>query len=265
MTKEVFKKVADGYKGMPTSLKVAYYLIVLSLALNIYSVVRFCGAKKTGGKSSEFRVWVDENPEAILESVNKYAMKRQEEAQAQQTANAGENIKKYASEIESTKNQGVLNAKGNKIIVEFFDYDCPYCRMAAKNTRELVGKRKDIKVILRPLVIHDSAQKATEFGVAVALLSPEKFVDYYEYLMVDSQGQSGANVEATVKKTGISYSKVEKYVRDNRDKISEIIAESRDLAGKLGINGTPGFVAGGTLIPGAVDTATLERTVDGGN
>lgn len=50
MTKEVFKKVADGYKGMPTSLKVAYYLIVLSLALNIYSVVRFCGAKKTGGK-----------------------------------------------------------------------------------------------------------------------------------------------------------------------------------------------------------------------
>jgi protein-disulfide isomerase len=247
---------------MPKSLQLAYYLIAISLALNIITFCGVFGTKGSANQTSQIAKWIYSNPEAILESVNKYAMAEQEKSQKDQQANVAANIKVYQKELEATKNHGVINPDGEKVIVEFFDYDCPYCRIAAKSTRELIEKRKDVKVITRPLVIHDSAQYATEVGIVVSILAPEKYVNYYEAIMIDAQGQSRSAVKGAVEKTGLQWSKVESELNKRKSEISAIIADSRDLAGKLGINGTPGFVLNGQLIPGAVDADTLSSVLD---
>ncbi|GMO67616.1 MAG: hypothetical protein Ta2D_13060 [Rickettsiales bacterium] len=252
--------VINDFKALPTSVKVAYYLVTLSLILNV--VTLSLGGGNGGGSVGK---WIENNPQAVLDSVNNYVRKMQEGQQQQQQGAAKENIAKYRSDLENDKRQAVINPKGKKVIVEFFDYDCPYCRMAAKTTKELLAKRKDIKLILKPLVIHDSAQKATELGIAISLKYPEKFEAYYEAIMVDGQGQSTALIRDAIKKAGLKYEEIEKLAESRTNDINEIIGEARDIAGKMGVNGTPGFIilnSEGELIPGAVDGAQLEQIID---
>ncbi|GMO56379.1 MAG: hypothetical protein Ta2D_01200 [Rickettsiales bacterium] len=250
--------IINDFKALPTSVKVAYYLVTLSLILNVVTL-------SLGGSGGSIGKWVENNPQAVLDSVNNYVRKMQEGQQAQQQGQSKENIARYRSELENEKRQAVLNPKGKKVVVEFFDYDCPYCRMAAKTTKELLAKRKDVKLILKPLVIHDSAQKATELGIAISLKYPEKFEAYYEAIMVDGQGQSTALLRDAVKKAGLKYEEVEKLAESRTSEINEIISEARDIAGKMGVNGTPGFIvlnSEGELIPGAIDGAQLEQIID---
>jgi protein-disulfide isomerase len=248
------------------NLKLIYVLLVISLIINIYVLCNKTSSFKGGVSVSDadIELWINNNPEIILESVNKYATKMQADQQQQQSANAVENIKKYKSDLGKTKNEGYLNKKGKKTIVEFFDYDCPYCRMAAKNTRDLLGKRKDVKVILRPLVIHPSAQRATEIGYAIALTSPDKFAIYYESIMADGEGQSSALIADAVKKAGLNLDDIEKTLNSKRTEIQNLINESESLARNLGINGTPGFIFldNQQLIPGAIDTNSMIEVLD---
>ncbi|MDR3289695.1 MAG: DsbA family protein [Rickettsiales bacterium] len=249
-----------------TALQIAYALLVVSIVLNVVILVTNCISKSSNrGGQGDLASWVNDNPQVILDSVNNYVRKMQDDQQGQQISAAKENIKKYKDELLKSKGQGVINAKGKKVIVEFFDYDCPYCRMAAKNTKELLAKRKDIKLILKPLVIHDSARKATEIGLAISKNYPAKFEAYYEGIMVDQQGQSSALIKSAVEKAGLNYADVEKLLEKDKSAINELISEARDNASKVNVNGTPSFIvfnSEGELIPGAVDANTLEQTID---
>ncbi|MDR2527283.1 MAG: DsbA family protein [Rickettsiales bacterium] len=255
--------IVEEVKNSPITIKISHVLVVVSLILSSVALCYSIGASKNGVNNDGISRWIAENPEAILDSVNNYARKMQEEQQAQQQVNAVENIKNMKKELENTKNQGVIG-KGKKVIVEFFDYDCPYCRMAAKNTKELVKNRKDVKVILKPLVIHDSAQLATEIGIAIAITAPEKFEAYYDAIMIDGQGQSGGLVKDAVSKAGLKYERIEEALNKKRSEVNAVISEIREQASVLGVNGTPAFVftENSQIIPGAVDANTLSITLD---
>ena len=254
------------FEEMPCTLKLAYVLIAILFVINIAFWVGCCMNKTTsvkGGSASDKEIadWVYKNPETILDSVNKYAAKQQEEIQKQQQKQAAENIGKFDKELKNTKYAGVMNPKGKIEIVEFYDYNCGYCKMAAKNIEELLKTRKDVRVILRSIpILGDASVYASQVGVAILITEPAKYPDYYKALMGGS-ARNKEGVAKAVETAGIKMAKIEKVLTKNKAEIEAAINKNQELARNVGINGTPAFIVNGELIPGAVDAKTLDRKI----
>jgi protein-disulfide isomerase len=252
MVKGKISGVWQSIKGLSTEIKVAYGAILVLFAWNIANI--FC--TKDVGK------WVAKNPEAILTSVNTYVTSQQEQNQRDQQSQAGENIGKYKDELFDEKHAGIINPKGSKVIVEFFDYNCGYCKMVSKNVAELLKNRSDVRIVLKAIpILGDASRYASEVGVAITILDAKKYVAYYEELMTGSAG-SQEGVRKAVEKAGLKFSAVEKAMSNNKSEIDKILSDNLSLAGRVGVNGTPAFIVGETLLPGAVDAGTLSSVVD---
>ena len=248
----------DCFKDMPCNLKFAYALIALLFVLTIFNLSKVEKATVPSVSDEAIKVWIDKNPEAILESVNKYVAQQQEEMIREQREQAAANIKNFDKELKDTKYAGVLNPKGTVEIVEFYDYNCGYCKMVAKNIEKLLETRKDAKVILRNIPILGQASRyAAEVGMAILIDSPAKYPEFHKILM-NGSARSKEEVNKAVESAGLKFSKIEEVLKKNKKEIDAAIQSNMDLASKIGINGTPAFIINGELIPGAVDTQTLE-------
>ena len=245
------------FKEMPDSMKLLYALIAVLFLLNVFALTKVEKKTVASSPSKEIERWIKANPKVILDSVNKYAIEQQEEVRRQQQQQATENIKKYESELKDTKYAGVINPKGTIDIVEFYDYNCGYCKIASKNIDELLKDRKDVRVILRAIpILGDASRYATEVGTAILISSPAKYNDYYKAIMKGS-ARSKEEVNKIVESIGLKMSKINTVLTRNKGEIDAAIEATLELAGKIGINGTPAFIVNGELIPGAVDARTL--------
>jgi protein-disulfide isomerase len=136
------------------------------------------------------------------------------------------------------------------VVVEFMDFQCPYCRRAWKNEiRELVDKRKgEVKFAVRnlPLAIHPSAK-----GAAVAALAAHRQGKFWEYhqKLLDEEGEVGRDVFVRfAKELGLDE---QKFVADLDDpKLAEQVREDMTLAVHVGVTGTPGFFVNGRYARG---------------
>jgi len=250
----------ENFKNMSTNVKLIYALIAILFLLNIFALTRV-EKPMVSTSSKEIEEWIRANPEIMLESINRYAVKQQEELIKQQQQQAGENIKKFQKELKDTKYAGVLNPSGTRDIVIFYDYNCGYCKISSKNIDELLKQRKDVRVILRDIPILSEASKyASEVGMAILISQPSKYPEYHKALMSGS-ARSKQDINKAVESIGLKMSKVESVLSKNKDEINTAINSNLELAGKIGINGTPAFIINEELIPGAIDTQTLNEKV----
>ena len=250
------KRTMKNIKEIPFNIKLVYVLIVILFLMNIVNCWKISKVEDLSGDKA-LTAWTEKNAEVILNSLNKHMMAKQEEMQKQQQAQAGENIKKLSKELSDIKNAGVLNPKGTIELIEFFDYNCHYCQIAAKNVEELLKTRSDVRVILRAIpILGDASNYATEVGTAVLMMKPAKYSVYYKELM-NGSARTKEGVAKAVEATGLRMSKVEKFLEKNSDQVKAAVSANMNLARQIGVNGTPAFIVGGELIPGAVDAATL--------
>lgn len=250
MTKECFKE-------MPCAMKLAYILIIISLILNIYLCIKFCNKPKSGKETQDVATWVKNNPEAILESVNRFVMKQQEEAQRNQMAKASENIGKYEKELRDEKLAIVINPKGTKVVVEFFDYNCGYCKMSAKTIEEIAGSDKNVKFVLRSIpILGEPSVYASQVEAAILLTDASKAPAYFRALMAGS-ARTKDQVNKAAQDAGMKLETLNKVLESKKSEIAGLIEENMRLASKIGVSGTPAFIIGDQLIPGAVDAGTI--------
>lgn len=250
----------ESFKEMPSNIKLLYALIAILFLLNVFALTKVEKTVSAASSSNkDIESWIKANPEVMLESINKYVMKQQEEMMKQQQQQAGENIKKFEKELKDTRYAGVLNPKGTIEIIEFYDYNCGYCKIASKNVDELLKDRSDVKVILRAIpILGDASKYATEVGVAILISEPAKYNSYYKALMKGS-ARSKEEVNKAVESVGLKIAKINTVLSKNKGEIESAINANMELAGKIGINGTPAFIVNGELIPGAVDAKTLSN------
>lgn len=241
------------------SIKMVYVLLAILFLINIFTLSKICCKKDFMISDKTISNWINNNPEVILESVNKYAVKQQEELLKQEKARNAENIKKFDKELKDTKYAGVLNPEGTIEIIEFYDYNCGYCKLASKNVDKLLKSRKDVKVILRSIpILSESSRYASEVGTAIIMMDAKKYPEYYKTLM-NGSAKSKENIDDAVKSIGFNNREVKKFIKKNKKEINKAINDNLDLARNIGINGTPAFIINGELIPGAVDTNTLKK------
>ncbi len=154
------------------------------------------------------------------------------------------------------------NPKGDVTLVEFFDYNCGYCKRALGDTQALLKDDPKLKIVLKELpILGPGSAEAARIGIALSMQDPtgQKYLAFHEKLL---GGRGQANREtalAAAKAAGADMTRLDKDV--SSPEVDKTLAETRDLARALGINGTPGYALVNGIIPGAVGTAALKTRI----
>jgi|TARA_R110000787_G_scaffold31181_3_gene82946 protein-disulfide isomerase len=146
------------------------------------------------------------------------------------------------------------NLDGSVTLVEFFDYNCGYCRRAAPEVKAVLEANKDVRIIYREFPILGPGSEVAA-RASLAARNQGKYQQFHEAMMA----LNGQAVEASVMKiagdVGLDLEVLKTDMQS--DLVNEHIAASLRLAEALGITGTPTFVLGDEIIPGVIERGTL--------
>jgi protein-disulfide isomerase len=203
------------------------------------------------------RDYILQNPEIIVESLRGYEEKHRQASEKE----AREAIATSRDALEKDRTSPVAgNPQGDVTLVQFFDYRCGYCKKVVPAIQELLNTDKNIRLVFKefPILGPDSVT-ASRAALAAWKIAPDKYFPFHLALMEMRGEMNEARVLETAKKVGIDVGKLKAAMTDPA--IKSAIERNIDLARTLQINGTPAFIIGGQLVPGAVDLATLREMV----
>jgi protein-disulfide isomerase len=201
------------------------------------------------------RDYLVSNPEVLMEAQNALEAKM-DKIQAERTAAA---IKSHAKEIyRPAASPTVGNAKGDVTVIEFFDYNCGYCKRAFKDVAGLVERDKQVKVILKEFPILNKGSEETA-KVALAAKLQGKYWEFHR-AMLEAPGQASeaSALKVAEKVAGLDLAKLKRDM--GSAEVKKEIDDTRALAQKLGIQGTPHFLVGDRIIPGAPENLLEQMT-----
>lgn len=153
----------------------------------------------------------------------------------------------------------VGNPDGDVTLVEFFDYNCGYCRSALPDLATLLAEDPDLRVILKefPILSNESIDAAR-----VAVLVGEADADYWSFheALFTSRGKVDKQV-ALAAAADLGLSPVSLELDMGKDSVSKTIQTSYEIAKALNITGTPTYIIGNEVIPGAIGIEELRQRI----
>ena len=150
------------------------------------------------------------------------------------------------------------NAKGDVSLVEFFDYRCPYCKQVEPSLEGLLGEDRQLRVVYKEMPVLGPASMVAA-RAALAARNQGKY-DAFHRTMMNTKGQ--IDEAAVFKVAGSVGLDIDRLKRDMAaPEIEKTIKANLDLADALDIRGTPGFIIGEEIVPGAVDLGTLKQLI----
>jgi protein-disulfide isomerase len=201
------------------------------------------------------REYLLKNPEVIIEAL-RILQERQRAAEAE---NSKRTIAERSDEILNDPAAPVGgNAVGDVTLVEFFDYNCPYCRRVAPTVTELEEADPDLRLVYKEYPI---LGPGSEFAARAALASRRqgKYVPFHNALMRATEQVTEETVIQIARGAGLDTKQLRADMQDPA--IQEAIARNLQLANALGITGTPSFIIGQEVVPGAVGLRTLQSLI----
>ncbi|PRY95582.1 protein-disulfide isomerase [Hasllibacter halocynthiae] len=195
-----------------------------------------------------------ENPEVVMEAV---AILQQREAAAEEAARA-EAVSDLSDDLFGGEDAPVLgNPDGDVTVVEFYDYNCGFCRRVAPTVEALIAADPQVRVVMRefPILSEESVAAAR---VSLAAMGQDGWTEMHKALMDGGRADAAAAM-AAAEEAGMDLDAIEAALAGGA--ADEHIERSRALADALGIGGTPAFVIGDRVIPGAVPLEELEEAV----
>lgn len=209
-----------------------------------------------GDIGPQVREYLLNNPEVIAEAVEVLRAREQRRGQMQ----VSETIRDRRAALLYDRDAPVGgDPDGDVTLVEFYDYNCGYCRRAAPTVTQAIEADGDLRVVYKEFpILGPGSVEAARVALAVSKLAPEKFVEFHDRMMALRSQADGAAAMRVASEIGID---VEKLKLDD-PAIDAAIGRNMRLAQELGITGTPSFVVGDKLIPGAVELPTLQQAID---
>ena len=186
---------------------------------------------------------IRDNPRIVLEAIQMIE-KREKTAKAFEVKQV---LTSNRDALERDPNAPVFgNPEGDVTVVEFFDYNCPYCRRVKPHMEALLDADKNVRVVYREWPI---LGEGSVFAARAALASREQGkYDEFHWAMMELKGRvEESNVMQAAEKLGIDTAQLRRDMESL--KINEHIETSMRLARSLGFNGTPSFVIGEALAP----------------
>jgi len=204
------------------------------------------------------RDYLLKNPEIMLEVQDALEAKQREE---QRLASLGV-ITQNKDEIFNSPFDGVVgNPQGKVTIVEFYDYNCGFCKRAMEDMQALTRENPDLRFVLKEFpILGPDSHKASIVSQAFHKLMPEKYGEFHTALL----GSEGRATEAAAIKVALSLGADEKKLREamKDPAINEEFSRTYELATKLAITGTPSYVIGNEVVFGALGKDVLAEKIE---
>ncbi|KPF43041.1 DsbA family protein [Rhizobium sp. AAP43] len=201
------------------------------------------------------REYLLENPEVLVEAQQALQEKQETARMKQAKVAVSSNTDKI---FKSTYDVAIGNPKGDVTVVEFFDYNCGYCRRAHADMEAVLEQDKNIRYVLKEFpILGPDSEAAHKVSDAFRKLSPEKYGDFFRAMMTSEGRASEESAIAIASDLGVSEEKIRAKMAESPNTAS--VEETYRLAADLGITGTPSYVIGDEMLPGAVGTAALSE------
>ena len=206
------------------------------------------------------REYLLKNPEVLQEAIAELE-KRQATADAEKHRSA---VKDNAEMLfNSARHVTIGNPQGDVTFVEFFDYNCGYCKRALDDMLALMKDDPKLKVVLKEFpVLGPGSIEAARVAVAVRMQDKDgkKYLDFHRKLLGQRGPADKAHALAAAKDAGFDVARLERDMAS--DEVKASLDESFKLAEQLGLNGTPSYVIGNDVVIGAVGLPALRAKVN---
>jgi protein-disulfide isomerase len=212
----------------------------------------------TGDKAAlgkQIRDYLIANPEVLVEAMQELERKQD----SQQNTAAQKAIQENRAALLSDPDSPIAgNPNGDVTIVEFSDYQCPYCKRSHSTVKALLESDSKVKLVFKDLPILGEPSRIAALA-ALASRAQHKHLAFHNALMEFNGKIDRDKVMEIAGSVGLDVAQLQKDMAD--PKLKEIIDHNLALASALGVRGTPAFVIGNTFVPGAVDADTLKQLI----
>jgi protein-disulfide isomerase len=204
------------------------------------------------------RDYLLKNPEVLQEVMTELERRQQETQKAAQAAALGQSREAL---LNGANDFAAGNPSGDLTVVEFFDYNCGYCKRALADLQALIKGDPKIRVVLKDFpVLGPESVEASRVGLAVKQqLSGERLFDYHTRLMETRGRVNRERALAVAKEMGLDMARLQKDI--DHPEVGAALQENMELGDKLGLTGTPAFVIGEEVISGAIGLDPLRKIV----
>jgi protein-disulfide isomerase len=234
----------------------------LSIALAVAAPARaqsFSDAQR-GEIERIIKEYLVAHPEVLQDAVNELE-KRQNAADLEKQI-AG--VKEHKEVLFNSVHQVTLgNPKGDVTMVEFFDYNCGYCKRALGDMLQLLKTDPNLKVVLKEYpVLGPGSVEAAQVAVAARMQdkSGKKYLDFHQRLLGGHGPADKAHALAAAKDAGFDIARIEKDL--GSDEVKETLKENMKVADAIGLNGTPSYIIGSDVVIGAQGYDLLKEKVE---
>jgi protein-disulfide isomerase len=200
------------------------------------------------------------HPEVMLDVMAEME-KRQQSAEAEKHRAA---VVENKATLFSSPHQVVLgNPQGNVTMVEFFDYNCGFCKRAMSDMLDLIKTDNNLKFVLKEFpVLGEGSDEAARVAVAARMqdANGKKYIEFHQKLLGSRGGADKMRALAVAKEVGFDMPRLERDM--GSEEVKKTIDENKKLAEALGLNGTPSYVVGGEVVIGAVGLDALREKIN---
>jgi protein-disulfide isomerase len=196
----------------------------------------------------------------VLKAAMDAMEKRQQEVEAEKAR--ATIIANRATLFDSTHQVVLGNPQGKVQMVEFFDYNCGFCKRALTDMMDLLKTDPDLKFVLKEFpVLGQGSVEAAHVAVAARMQDPtgKKYIEFHQKLLGGRGAADKARALAVAKEVGFDMGRIEKDMAS--DEVKKTIDENMKLADALGVSGTPSYVVGDELVVGAVGIDELRSKI----
>ncbi len=205
------------------------------------------------GKS--IREYLMANPEVLVEAMQELERKQD----SQRDSQAGKAIQEHREGLLNDPESPITgNPQGDVTIVEFSDYQCPYCKRAHAAVKSVLAADGKVRLVFKDLPILGEPSRIAALA-ALAARVQNKHLAMHNALMEFNGKLDRDKIMEIAGSVGLDVAQLQKDMED--PKLKAMIERNMELAQALGVRGTPAFVIGKQFVPGAVDASTLKQMI----
>jgi protein-disulfide isomerase len=200
--------------------------------------------------------------------IREYFIKHPEMIEELQAQAASEKVKRVIGEnkevlLNSPRQVTLGNPKGDVTMVEFFDYNCGYCKRALDDMMTLMKNDPNLRIVLKEMpVLSQGSMEAAQVAAALAMQdkSGKRYLDFHQKLLSGRGQADKARALAVAKESGADMARLEKDMTS--PEVKAALEESFKLAEAFNIQGTPSYVIGNEVLVGAVGLKELQGKIN---
>ncbi|MBQ8750738.1 MAG: DsbA family protein [Alphaproteobacteria bacterium] len=212
-------------------------------------------APATANIGASIESYLKENPSIIRESLEIAARKEREEAEKR----IAENYLKNLDELHNIENSPYVGPKDAKItIVEFFDFNCGYCKRLAPALKEVIANNKDVRFIFKPVAFLAPTSQTAAKALLVAAESGKHY-ELYEALLTHNGQITDSVIDEKIKAVGLDLDATKKLM--NSEKVNKNFEEIISLSQNVEVQGVPTLIINGKPLR-TIDASQIQNAIN---